>query len=125
MSTRKYGIFVDSLSAVDFDMVASNTGTFSLITPDSALDYYVLTGPDLKTIITKYASLVSFPILPPKWSLGTWISSGFQRDSATEVLKRARLIREYDLPCDVLHLDCYWQRFGKWSEMLWDNENVS
>lgn len=122
MSTRKYGIFVDSACAVDFDMVASNTGAFSLITPDSALDYYVIAGPDLKTIITKYASLVSFPILPPKWSMGTWISSGFQRDSAEEVLKRARLIREYDIPCDVLHLDCYWQRFGRWSELLWDSE---
>jgi alpha-D-xyloside xylohydrolase len=122
MSTRKYGIFVDSTSAVDFDMVASNTGTFSLITPDSALDYYVIAGPDLKTVITRYASLVSFPILPPKWSLGTWISSGFQRDSADEVMRRARLIREYDIPCDVLHLDCYWQRFGSWSDMLWDSE---
>lgn len=122
VSTRKYGIFVDSTCAVDFDMVASNTATFSLINPDSALDYYVITGPDLKSIITRYASLVSFPILPPKWSLGTWISSGFQRDNADEVLRRARLIREYDIPCDVLHLDCYWQRFGRWSELLWDNE---
>lgn len=122
VSTRKYGIFVDSTCAVDFDMVASNTATFSLLNPDSALDYYVIAGPDLKTIITRYASLVSFPILPPKWSLGTWISSGFLDDSADEVLRRARLIREHDIPCDVLHLDCYWQRFGRWSEMLWNSE---
>lgn len=122
LSSRNYGIFVDSASAVQFDMAASNTATFSLITPDSALDYYVIAGPDPKTIITRYASLVSFPILPPKWALGAWISSGFQRDSAAEVLRRARLIREHDIPCDVLHLDCYWQRFGRWSELLWDGE---
>lgn len=122
LSSRKYGVFVDSTCAVDFDMVASNTATFSLVSPDSALDYYVIAGPDPKTIITRYASLVSFPVLPPKWSLGTWISSGFQRDSADEVLRRARLIREYDIPCDVLHLDCYWQRKGRWSELLWDRE---
>jgi alpha-D-xyloside xylohydrolase len=122
LSSRNYGIFVDSTSAVHFDMAASNTATFSLINPDNALDYYVITGPDPKSIITRYASLVSFPILPPKWSLGTWISSGFQRDSATEVLRRAKLIREHDIPCDVLHLDCYWQRFGRWSELLWDSE---
>jgi alpha-D-xyloside xylohydrolase len=122
LSSRKYGIFVDSTSAVDFDMVASNTATFSVISQDSALDYYVIAGPDPKTIITRYAALVSLPILPPKWSLGTWISSGFQRDSAAEVLRRARLIREHTSPCDVLHLDCYWQRFGRWSEMLWDRE---
>lgn len=122
LSTRGYGLFVDSTSAVDFDMVASNTATFSLINPDDALDYYVIAGPTPKDIITRYASLVNFPILPPKWALGTWISSGFQRDSAEEVLRRARLIREHDLSCDVLHLDCYWQRFGRWSEMLWDQE---
>jgi alpha-D-xyloside xylohydrolase len=122
VSTRKYGIFVDSPCAVDFDLVASNTATFTLISRDSALDYYVIAGPDLKTIITRYASLVGFPILPPKWALGTWISSGFQRDSQGEVLARARLIREHEIPCDVLHLDCYWQRFGRWSEVQWDEE---
>lgn len=122
LSSRGYGVFVDSTTAVNFDMVASNTATFSLINPDDALDYYVIAGPDPKSVITRYASLVSFPILPPKWSLGTWISSGFQRDSAEEVLRRARLIREHNIPCDVLHLDCYWQRFGRWSEMLWDQE---
>ncbi len=122
VSTRKYGIFVDSAKPVDFDMVASNTASFSIICPDSALDYYVITGPDLKTIVTKYAALTSFPVLPPKWSFGLWMSSGFQRDSADEVIQRARLIREHDIPCDVLHLDCYWQRFGRWSELIWDKE---
>jgi alpha-D-xyloside xylohydrolase len=122
VSTRKYGIFVDSAQPIDFDMVASNTASFSIICPDSALDYYVIAGPDLKTIVTKYATLTSFPVLPPKWSLGLWMSSGFQRDSASEVIQRAKLIREYDIPCDVLHLDCYWQRFEHWSELLWDKE---
>nr|BBH87733.1 hypothetical protein KTC_24840 [Thermosporothrix sp. COM3] len=122
VSSRKYGIFVDSARAVAFDMVASNTASFSITNPGDELDYYVITGPDLKTIVTRYCELVSFPILPPKWSLGVWMSSGFQRDSAEAVLSRARMIREQQIPCDVLHLDCYWQRFGRWSELLWDTE---
>jgi alpha-D-xyloside xylohydrolase len=122
VSTRNYGIFVDSTKAVNFDMVNSNTATFSLISPDTALDYYVIAGPDMKTVITRYAELVSFPILPPKWSLGLWMSSGFQRDNAEAVLQRATQIRANDIPCDILHLDCYWQRFGRWSELLWDQE---
>ncbi len=122
VSTRNYGIFVDSPKAVTFDMVNSNTASFSLINPDSALDYYVIAGPDLKTVITRYAELVSFPILPPKWSLGLWMSSGFQRDNAEAVLQRAKQIRDNNIPCDILHLDCYWQRFGRWSELLWDAE---
>jgi alpha-D-xyloside xylohydrolase len=122
VSSRGYGIFVDSITRVNFDMAASNNSTFSIVVPDTALDYYVIAGPNPKTIITRYANLVSFPILPPKWAFGLWMSSGFQRDSQEEVLRRARSIREHDVPCDVLHLDCYWQRFGRWSEMLWDEE---
>ncbi|HLZ60805.1 MAG TPA: alpha-xylosidase [Ktedonosporobacter sp.] len=122
VSTRGYGIFVDSARAVDFDMVASNTASFSLINPGNELDYYVIAGPDLSSIITRYSALVSFPILPPKWSLGLWMSSGFQRDSAEAVLQRARQIRANNIPCDILHLDCYWQRFGSWSDLAWDDE---
>jgi alpha-D-xyloside xylohydrolase len=122
VSTRGYGVFVDSITCTRFDMAAGNHSVFSLVVPDSALDYYVITGPDLKSIITRYASLVSFPILPPKWAFGLWMSSGFQNDSAADVLNRARLLGEHDIPCDVLHLDCYWQRHGTWSDMSWDTE---
>jgi alpha-D-xyloside xylohydrolase len=120
VSTRGYGIFVDSITCIRFDMAASNHATFSLVVPDTALDYYVIAGPELKTIIARYASLVSFSILPPKWAFGLWMSSGFQHDSTDDVLRRARLLREHDIPCDVLHLDCYWQRHGTWSGMEWD-----
>lgn len=122
ISSRGYGIFVDSVSCVRFDMAASNHATFSLVVPDSALDYYVIVGPELKTVITRYASLVSFPILPPKWAFGLWMSSGFQHESADQVLNRARLMRERDIPCDVSHLDCYWQREDSWSDLNWDTE---
>jgi alpha-D-xyloside xylohydrolase len=122
ISSRGYGVFVDSVSRIEFDMAHSNHSTFSLIVPDSALDYYVITGPDPKKVITRYASLVSYPTLPPKWAFGLWMSSGFQRDSAAEVLLRSKQIRDNDLPCDVLHLDCYWQKHGRWSDMVWDEE---
>lgn len=122
VSTRAYGIFVDSTTFINFDMAASNHSAFTLVVPDSALDYYVIVGPDLKTVITRYASLVSFPILLPKWAFGLWASSGFQGDSADKVLRRAHQLRRHKVPCDVLHLDCYWQRHGCWSEMLWDEE---
>jgi alpha-D-xyloside xylohydrolase len=122
VGSRGYGLFVDSITRVNFDMAGSNNSTFSIVVPDTALDYYVIAGPDPKTIVARYASLVSLPILPPKWAFGLWMSSGFQRDSQEDVMKRARSVREHDVPCDVMHLDCYWQRFGRWSEMLWDEE---
>jgi len=122
VSTRGYGIFVDSVTAINFDLAVSNHATFSLIVPDTALDYYVIVGPDPKSIIARYASLVAFPILPPKWAFGLWVSSGFQRDTADAVLERARQLREQGIPCDVLHLDSYWQRDDSWSGLDWDEE---
>jgi len=122
VSTRGYGLFVDSHCPVRFDMAYSNHSVFSLIVPDSLLDYYVIAGPDPNAIISRYADLVSHPILPPKWAFGLWMSSGFKRDSADEVLARARELRAHDIPADVLHLDCYWQKFGRWSDNQWDTE---
>ncbi len=122
ISTRGYGLFVDSHCPVRFDMAYSNHSVFSLIVPDSQLDYYVIAGSDLNAIISRYADLVSHPILPPKWAFGLWMSSGFKRDSADEVFARARELREHDIPADVLHLDCYWQKFGRWSDNQWDTE---
>jgi alpha-D-xyloside xylohydrolase len=122
LSSRGYGIFVDSITHINFDMAYSNLSTFSLIVPDRVLDYYVIMGPEPKSIISRYGSLVGLPILPPKWAFGLWISSGFQADSGAEVVERAHELRTHDLPCDVLHLDCFWQRHGRWSEMLWDRE---
>ncbi|MBN1202494.1 MAG: hypothetical protein JXJ20_11605 [Anaerolineae bacterium] len=52
VSMRGYSIFVDSIRATHFDMAASSTASFSIAVPDSALDYYVIAGPDLKSIIT-------------------------------------------------------------------------
>jgi alpha-D-xyloside xylohydrolase len=122
VSTRGYGLLVDSVRATRFDMAASSHSVFSVAVPDSALDYYVIAGPDPKTIIARYGQLVGLPILPPKWAFGLWMSSGFKEDNAAAVLSRARAMRAHDIPCDVMHLDCYWQRFGRWSEMIWDEE---
>jgi alpha-D-xyloside xylohydrolase len=123
VSTKGYGIFVDSLAGPHFDMANSNHAVFSLVVPDNALDYYVIAGLDLKSVIQRYTSLVSFPILPPKWAFGLWMSSGFKEETAAEAIQRARQIRAHNIPCDVLHIDCYWQRWGRWSEMIWDKEN--
>ncbi|WP_119071333.1 alpha-xylosidase [Aggregatilinea lenta] len=120
VSTRGYGLFVDSARATRFDMAASNHSLIKVAVPDTALDYYVITGPDLKHVVTRYAGLTGLPVLPPKWALGLWMSSGFSQDDTESVLARAQELRDHHIPCDVMHLDTYWQRFGRWSEMIWD-----
>ncbi|GAA4583221.1 alpha-xylosidase [Planotetraspora phitsanulokensis] len=122
LSNRGYGLMVDSGSPVEFDMCQSTHSDVQIIVPDDLLDYYVIAGPAPADVLTRFGRLTGKPELPPKWAFGTWISSGFFRDSQERVLERAATIRERGIPCDVLHLDTYWQVGDHWSDMRWDPE---
>ncbi len=123
LSSRGYGVLVDSGTPVEFDMCQSTHSDVQIIAPDDLIDYYVIAGPTPAEVLDRFDGLTCRPELPPRWAFGTWISSGFFRDSQERVLERARKIRERGIPCDVLHLDTYWQTDGHWSDLRWDSEN--
>jgi alpha-D-xyloside xylohydrolase len=120
LSNRGYGVLVDSGMPVEFDMGQSTHSCVQIVVPDDVLDYYVLAGPTPADVLRRYDGLTTPPLLPPKWAFGTWISSGFFVDTQEQVMARAREIRARGIPCDVLHLDCYWQVDGHWSDLRWD-----
>ncbi|MDG4788638.1 glycoside hydrolase family 31 protein [Micromonospora sp. WMMD1102] len=122
LSNRGYGVLVDSGMPVEFDMCQSTHSCVQILVPDDLIDYYLIAGPTSAEILDRYDRLTSRPALPPKWAFGAWMSSGFFRDSQQRVLERARRIRDGGIPCDVLHLDCYWQVAGAWSDLRWDAE---
>jgi alpha-D-xyloside xylohydrolase len=120
LSSRGYGILVDSGMATEFDLCQSTHSCVQIIVPDDLIDYYVLAGPTPADILGRFDRLTGAPLLPPKWAFGAWMSSGFFADTQERVLERARTIRSRGIPCDVLHLDCYWQVDGHWSDLQWD-----
>ncbi len=120
-SSRGYGVVVDSGMPVELDFGASTQSVVQLVVPDDLLDYYVIAGPTPNDVLDRYNALTCRPECPPKWAFGSWISSGFFRDSQPAVLERAATIRAHGIPCDVMHLDTYWQPDGMWSEMNWDS----
>ncbi|MFY1576547.1 TIM-barrel domain-containing protein [Verrucosispora sp. WMMD703] len=122
LSNRGYGVLVDSGLPVQFDVCQSTHSAVQILVPDDLLDYYVLAGPTPADVLDRLHQLTGQPYLPPRWAFGTWVSSGFYPDSQERVLERARRLRERDIPCDVLHLDCYWQVAGNWSDLRWDTE---
>jgi len=121
LSSRGYAVLVDTTTAASFDLGHSNTGAWSMTVPDEMLDYYLITGTPGECLAT-YRDLTGRALLPPKWAFGPWISGGFRQDSAHDVRERARQIREHRFPCDVLHIDTYWQPHGSWSDMRWNSE---
>ncbi|MEU4536062.1 TIM-barrel domain-containing protein [Streptosporangium sp. NPDC023825] len=122
LSSRGYGVLVDSGTPVEFDVCQSTHSCVQIVVPDDLIDYYVIAGPTPPEVLGRYDLLTCRPLLPPKWAFGTWISSGFFVDTQERVMARARRIRERGIPCDVLHLDTYWQTDGHWSDMRWDAE---
>ncbi|WP_026922980.1 TIM-barrel domain-containing protein [Glycomyces arizonensis] len=123
MSDRGYGIVVNSGAPVEFDVAQQTHAAVEILVPDDALEYFVIAGPTPAEILDRYDRLTSRPVLPPKWAFGTWISSGFFVDSHERVMDRAKKIRERGIPCDVLHLDTFWQYEPHWSDMQWDSAN--
>ncbi|RCG28568.1 alpha-xylosidase [Sphaerisporangium album] len=122
VSSEGYGVLVDSGMPVEFDVCRSTHSCVEIVVPDDLIDYYVIAGPTVPEVLARYDRLTCAPALPPKWAFGAWISSGFFKDSQERVLARARKIRERGIPCDVLHLDCYWQVVEHWSDLRWDAE---
>ncbi|SDL76267.1 alpha-D-xyloside xylohydrolase [Glycomyces sambucus] len=122
VSDRGYGILVNSGAPVEFDMAQQTHAAVEIIVPDDVLEYFVIAGTPAE-VLDRFDGLTSRPSLPPKWAFGTWISSGFFVDNEERVLERAKRIRERGIPCDVLHLDTFWQHEPHWSDMRWDREN--
>jgi alpha-D-xyloside xylohydrolase len=123
LSSRGYGLLVDSGMPVEFDICQSTHSCVQILVPDDLIDYYLLAGPTPAEVLNRYNQLTSRPLLPPKWAFGTWISSGFYVDTQEKVLERAMRLRDGGIPSDVLHLDCYWQVAGHWSDLRWDTVN--
>ncbi len=121
ISSRGYGIFVDTTAYAEFDMCHFTQGSWSVVVADAALDYYILFGTP-EQCLSHYQRLVGGPEVPPPWAFGTWISTGFSSDSAERARRRLAEIEMHRVPCDVLHLDTYWQRFGWWSDLNWDTD---
>jgi alpha-D-xyloside xylohydrolase len=121
LSSRGYAVLVDTTTAATFDLAHHNTGAWSMTVPDEVLDYHLITGTPAECL-TVYRDLTGPALLPPRWAFGPWISGGFRQDTAADVRARARQIRDRHFPCDVLHIDTYWQPHGSWSDLRWDTE---
>ncbi|MBT8226404.1 MAG: alpha-xylosidase [Dactylosporangium sp.] len=122
-SSKGYGVVVNSGAPVEFDVCQSTHSCVQILVPDDLIDYYVMAGPTPADVLDRYNRLTCRPLLPPKWAFGSWISSGFLVDTQDQVLARARTLRARGIPADVLHLDCYWQVAGHWSDLRWDRKN--
>jgi alpha-D-xyloside xylohydrolase len=123
VGSRGYGLFVDVATAVTFHLGSQSNRTFTIEAAGPELDYYVLVGTP-KEVLGAYTDLTGKPPVPPEWAFGLWASTCFVKFTEGSVLAEARRLRQEGIPCDVFHLDSFWQRAFMWCDFEWDSERI-
>ncbi len=102
------GLFVDCTHRIGFDLAATEADVIAIAAEAPTLRFHVLAGPDPKSVIERFTSLVGRPSLPPIWSLG-YGQCRYSYDSAARVLAVVREHRERSIPLDAIWLDIGFQ----------------
>ena len=104
LSTRGYGIFVDSCSLMTFHDDAYGSYLWSDV--DDELDYYFVYGPEFDQIVSELRHLTGQAPMLPKWAFG-YIQSKERYVTQAELVEIVQEYRQRQLPLDGIVLD--WQ----------------
>jgi alpha-D-xyloside xylohydrolase len=123
VGSRGYGLFVDVPTTVGFHLGSLSNRAYTVQAEGEELDYYLMAGTP-KEIVTAYTGLTGRPAVPPEWAFGLWASTCFVQFTEASVLEVARRLRAEGIPCDVFHLDSFWQRAYMWCDFEWDSARL-
>jgi alpha-D-xyloside xylohydrolase len=116
LSTRGYGILLDSYSLMTFHDDAF--GSYLWTDVDDELDYYFIYGPEFDQIVHSIRQLTGKATLLPRWAFG-YLQSKERYVSQTELIEVVKEYRERGLP-----LDCIVQDWKSWPQDLWGQKTL-
>ena len=119
LSTRGYGIFLNTNTYSNFDLGKTNKELMEIRSQDPVLDYYLFYGPTFHDLLQRYTRLTGRMQMPPKWGLGFWyrMKSDWKADKAGAIAKE---FRDHEIPCDVLGLEPAWQTHAYSCSYIWN-----
>lgn len=121
LSSNGYGILVDTLGEVSFEIASEKVEEVQFSVPGETLGYYVIAGEDPKGAVSRYCALTGKPALPPAWSFGLWLTTSFTTNYDEETTSSfIQGMADRDIPLHVFHFDCYWMRAYTWCDFIWD-----
>ena len=102
------GIFLDNTWRTSFEFNKEYRDGYSFGSEGGPLDYYILYGPEPKSVVESWAWLTGYTPLPPLWSLG-YQQSRYSYYPESEVRRIANRLRSEHIPADVMWLDIDYQ----------------
>ena len=123
MTNKGYGVFVDSIDQVSFEVASEKVEYVGFSVPGEKLNYVFFYGPSPKEILNQYTAMLGRPALPPAWSFGLWLSTSFTTNYNEETTSSfINGMFERDIPMRVFHFDCFWMKAFHWCDFEWDKE---
>jgi len=109
VSTKSYGMFVESRMPGAFDVAASDPSRVTATFEGDRAAVYLYVGNRPSDVIAAYTRQTGLPRLPPRWVYGPmhWRNEWRNRD---ELMEDARRIRAERIPTTTLWIDNPWQR---------------
>ncbi|WP_410513599.1 alpha-xylosidase [Paenibacillus sp. BR2-3] len=121
VTSKGYGVFVNHPELVSYEIASEKVKKAQFSVAGESLHYFVIDGPTVKDVISKYTSLTGKPALPPAWTFGLWLTTSFTTNYNEETVNSfVDGMAERDLPLHVFHFDCFWMREFEWTNFKWD-----
>ena len=116
MSTKGYGILVDSYSLMTFHDDVH--GSYIWTDIDDQMDFYFIYGPEFDQIIRSYRDLTGKAPMLPKWAFGS-MQSRERYKTQEELIDVVKEYRKRQIP-----LDCIIQDWQSWPGSLWGQKSL-
>lgn len=122
VTDRGYGVFVNHPEKVSFEIATEQVAKVEFSVSGENLDYFVINGPSMKEVLTRYTDLTGKPSLPAPWTFGLWLSTSFTTNYDEEtVMSFIDGMQERGIGLRVFHFDCFWMKDFHWCDFLWDS----
>lgn len=113
------GFYLDNSWRTSFDLGETDPLETSISAPGGNLDYYLIGGADLGSILPQYAALTGSSAMPPRWAIGHH-QSRYSYKTADEVREIAAGFVDRKLACASIHLDIHYMDGNR--TFTWDED---
>jgi alpha-D-xyloside xylohydrolase len=112
VSTRGYGLHLDSTAESHFDLRATQADRYAVTLLFSKLRFNLVYGPNLADVLKRFTSYSGRAFLPPPWVFGPWISSDIWRSGGEvryAVTNFVQNFKQRGIPASAFVFDSPWE----------------